>query len=216
MNTNDSFRLLGAMPCKRVFTALCELVDGISVTDAVARRFQSDKNGSDHRIFDTLHSVGFVEHHTEWTEQISRYLAQQETITTAEDELPKLERRLKTLDVQVRHAADQRTRNRLLKSKTTKWEEDSKQSELAKQYSTLLDQRGRVMGAIKSGERTYDELKFLVSRDGHDPPYIWAAGVARRMTNHGYFLLSSLQRIPSDHYAGREVSDVLALGGILI
>jgi len=216
MKTNEPFRLLGAMPCGRVYDALCDLIDGQAVTDAVARRFESIERAAHADVFSVLQTAGFVEHHAEWTQKIRGYLEQKEKLSSAAEELTQIERRLKTVEVQVRHAAEQRARNRLLKSKAMKWEEDSKQSELSKQKNLLTEQRNRLMVAIKGLERTYDELKFLVSREGHEPPYMWRAGAAQRMTEDGYFLLSSIQKIPSNHYAGRQLSDVLALGGILI
>ena len=215
MSLTDKYREFAHLSASSGFQWLAchQKADGLSV--AVRAQFQSQAEPLKADAMNRLQAVGFTEVHGAFSKRITAYLALRDAHTKASTELPDVERQLKSLDLQVKHASDKKGRNRLLKSKATQWEEASQHGNLEKERESLLRARAAARATLEQAKQAHDALDFDFARDPDADTFKWLGGRASRLTIHGDFLLGVLKQMPVNHFHGRQLGDVLNIGFLL-
>ena len=215
MTLNERYRKLAGLDAIAVMNAVAWLDETPALPDAIKDHFSVEEPALETTLLDHLVHLGFIQLDRTWTERVRNYLSLCEAREEAEALLPELERRLKTMDVKVKHASDKRSRNRLLKSKSTQWEEASHQDTLEKQREELLKYRAVARAAREQANDGYEALSFDLSRAEDAKSYRWVMGRAARLTAHGEFLHAVMVQIGPSNAYGRTLGDALSVGPLL-
>ncbi len=215
MDINDYFREFATLPASAVFEWLRCIEKAKVLSTSAEAQFESEADGLEEGALEMLQRLSFAEVHHEFSKRINAYLGLRTAHGETLEYAPEVERRLKTLDVQVRHATEKRSRPRLLKSKSAQWEEASQQGSLEKQREDLLRIRAASRAAKEQAQKAHESLHFELSRSPDAQSYRWLSGQASRLTAHGQFLLSVMKQMEPRHFQGRQLGDLLAIGFLL-
>ena len=112
--------------------------------------------------------------------------------------------------------ADQRSKNRLLKSKSKQWEEASRHESLEKERNELLRKRASAIAAGQELRAFSEQVQYALNKDEASARYVWVDRAARCLTEHGRMLLAGIETVPEKHRHGRRLADVLTLGSLLV
>ena len=216
MNELATYARLGNSECAVIFDALKRIVNGPPLDSMLVDESSPANSDAADILFASLEELGFIRINTEYTKQIRRINELKVNLGALQADLPSTERRLNTLSVQIKHAAEQRSKNRLLKSKSKQWEEASRLESLEKERNELLKKRSSAIAAAQELRAFSEHVQYALNKDDSSTRYVWIDHAARCLTEHGQMLLAGIETVPEKHRHGRRLADVLTLGGLLI
>ncbi len=217
MSNNYPIARLASLGADAVYQVFGSLSAAPTLPIAAIDAFQDDEplNHLQAETFGALHSAGYIQLEDEWTDRIDGFLVVSSNRRRAEEHLPDIERQLRTLEVQLKHAAEKRDRGRLLKSKTTQWEETNRHQSLETKRQALLDERARYQSSIDNAEEQLELLVSAIANAKELTKARWLNGQVARVTNDGAFLINTLNTMNKEHFRGRRLCDVLVVGPLL-
>ena len=121
-----------------VFNAIRSILEAPSLAQAGAQRFRMPKTDVDDSALSVLLRHRLVHELTDFDTRIENFLIMDGRNVSASEELKDIERKLKTMDVRRRHAEDDAQRNRILKTKTERWEDANRRQSLGKAHDELF------------------------------------------------------------------------------
>lgn len=217
MSTNAPTTRLAEYEADAVYEMFAALSSAPTLTGAAASGFESGVplTVNSIELFDILVSTGVIRVEIEWTARINAYRQIRRTRKEAVNGLPDVERQLRTISVQLKHSAEKRDRGRLLKSKTTRWEETNQHEKLEKEQQRLTEERLRFRAVIEGADEALDELVTAIGAVPDLTKARWYGERVLRVTNDGAFLASTLKSMNKAHFRGRRLCDVLVVGPLL-
>ncbi|MBV70805.1 MAG: hypothetical protein CMH52_05595 [Myxococcales bacterium] len=216
MNELAPYARLGNSECGVIFDALMRIVNGPTLNSIFVNDLPVSQSEAADLMFAPLEELGFIRVNSAYTKQMRRINELRANAAQLQADLPSTERRLNTLGVQIKHAADLRTKKRLLKSKSKQWEEASRHETLEKERNELLKKRSAAMAAGQELRAFSEQVQYALNKDEASGRYVWIDRAARCLTEHGRILLAGIETVPEAHRHGRRLADVLTLGGLLV
>ncbi len=170
---------------------------------------------SQREVLAKLTAAGFLSVDPEWTERVNVIRNKGLHAENAQVANTDVERQLRTIEVQLKHAAEKRNKVSLLKSKMEKWEDTNRHQVLETKRQDLLRERHQLLESINDLEAAKDAFET----DLRNVPTLAKARYLEknvvRVTNDGAFLVATLKQMNREHFKGRTLKDILNIGPLL-
>ena len=170
-------------------------------------------SAADRELFNILASAGVIRLEIEWTARINAY----RQMHRARDEASGTSTSNENCGPLAYSSSIQnkKDRGRLLKSKTTRWEETNQHDKLEKERQRLTEERLRCGAVIEGTDEALDELITAIDAVPDLTKARWFGERVLRVTNDGAFLASTLKGMNKAHFRGRRLCDILVVGPLL-
>ncbi len=157
----------------------------------------------------------FIEVITTIGNDVEKFLQLDRDADRTREDLATAYRRLKTLDMQRRNAAQEAGRSTFLSSKKDKWDREQKLQNVKDELDRITFKRRRLESDLEKAGGLLKSLMDRIYRDQGIRDAHWYGDQPVRLTHHGEFLLEFLEDMNPAHFQGRALAEILEIGGAL-